>query len=281
MEHPDSSSAPNEAAMSLGAMAERLEQQGARYLLDGAAGWLQGRTMYGGASSFIAYAAARRQFPDLGPMRAGQIGFIAPVGEQLQIEAKMLRSGRNVSHVETSITCDGALAHRAIWLFGAPRESNGAVAAPVARDVIAPEEAEPLGDHEFLPDFLARMETRRVLSEAPQSGALRSESPRDAVIRRWVRLKERGGLDPLGELIAIGDTLPPGAMRAMERRGPISSINWALTPLGDAPQTRDGWWLLETATNHLGHGFSSETLRMWNTDGCEVMRGLQSVAVFG
>jgi hypothetical protein len=276
MEHPENSSAPDEAAMSLGAMAKRLEQHGDRYLLDGAAGWLQGRTMYGGASSFIAYAAARRQFPDLGPMRAGQVGFIAPVGEQLEIEAKMLRGGRNVSHVETSITCEGALAHRAIWLFGAAREANGAVAASVELELIAPEEAEPLGDHEFLPDFLMRMDTRRVLSEAPQS-----EAPRDAVIRRWVRLKERGGLDPLGELIAIGDTLPPAAMRAMERRGPISSINWALTPLGDAPQTRDGWWLLETATNHLGHGFSSETLRMWNTDGREVMRGLQSVAVFG
>jgi hypothetical protein len=31
----------------------------------------------------------------------------------------------------------------------------------------------------------------------------------------------------------------------------------------------------------MADGFSSETLRMWNADGVEVMRGLQSVAIFG
>lgn len=276
MDNPYHTSAPDEAARGLGAMAARLAPVGERLGLDGAAGWLQGRTMYGGASSFLAYAAARRIFPDLGPMRAGQVGFIAPVGEQLEIEAKMLRSGRNISHVETSLYCEGALAHRAIWLFGPARESNGAVAPALEADLIAPEEAPPLGEHELVPDFILRMDVRRALPKEPAEAA-----PRGAVIRRWVRLKERGGLDPLGELIAIGDTLPPGAMRAMERRGPISSINWAFTPLSDAPQTREGWWLLETSSNYMGHGFSSETLRMWNTDGCEVMRGLQSVAVFG
>jgi acyl-CoA thioesterase len=276
MDTLDNTSAPDEAAMGLGAMAARLTPVGERFVLDGAAGWLQGRTMYGGASSFLAYAAARRTFPELGPLRAGQIGFIAPVGEQLEIEAKMLRSGRNVSHVETSLYAEGALAHRTIWLFGPARESNGAVAPALESDLIAPEEAPPLGEQEFVPDFIMRMDVRRALPKDPAGSP-----PRGAVIRRWVRLKERGGLDPLGELIAIGDTLPPGSMRAMERRGPISSINWALTPLGDAPETRDGWWLLETASNYMERGFSSETLRMWNTDGREVMRGLQSVAVFG
>ncbi|WP_295531170.1 thioesterase family protein [Novosphingobium sp. Chol11] len=268
--------APDEAAMGLGAMAARLAPLGGRYHLDGAQGWLQGRTMYGGASSFLAYAAARRQFPDLGPLRAGQIGFIAPVGEQLEIEATMLRSGRNISHVETSLYCAGALAHRTIWLFGPARDANGAVEPAAEPALLPPEDAPPLDAQEFVPDFILRMDVRRALPKDPVGAA-----PRGAVIRRWVRLKERGGLDPLGELIAIGDTLPPGSMRAMERRGPISSINWALTPLGNAPQTRDGWWLLETSSNFMDCGFSSETLRMWNTDGREVMRGLQSVAVFG
>ena len=100
-------------------------------------------------------------------------------------------------------------------------------------------------------------------------------------IRRWVRLKDRSGLDPVGELVGIGDALPPGSARAMQRMGPISSITWALTILGEVPPTRDGWWLLETRSNHMANGFSSETLRLWNSEGVEVMHGLQSVAVFG
>jgi hypothetical protein len=104
---------------------------------------------------------------------------------------------------------------------------------------------------------------------------------RPGAVRRWVRLKDRSGLDPMAELVAIGDALPPGAARAMARPGPISSITWALTVLGEVPATRDGWWLLETASNFMADGFSSETLRMWNSEGIEVMHGLQSVAVFG
>ncbi|OYZ40086.1 MAG: hypothetical protein B7Y31_07080 [Novosphingobium sp. 16-62-11] len=130
-------------------------------------------------------------------------------------------------------------------------------------DVIAP----PAGMH-----FISNFELRR--GEA-------KDDIRPGVVRRWVRLKDRSGLDPISELVLIGDTLPPGSIRAMERQGPLSSINWSFTLLGDAPQTRDGWWLLETASNHLAEGFSSETLRMWNADGVQVMHGLQSVAIFG
>ncbi|KAJ8137484.1 hypothetical protein OY671_009304 [Metschnikowia pulcherrima] len=109
----------------------------------------------------------------------------------------------------------------------------------------------------------------------PRGGA------RPGAIRRWVRSRDRKGLDPIAESVGIGDASPPGAVRAMERRGPISSINWSSTSSGDAPRTRDGWWSSETASNHMADGFSSETSRMWNADGVEVMRGSQSVAIFG
>ncbi len=262
----------SEAEMSLGALAARLEPQGGRFRLDGAAGWMQGRTMYGGAAASIALAAAGRTFPDLPPLRAAHVGFVAPVGEQLEAEAVMLRQGRSVAQVETSLYCDGGLVQRSLWLFGSGRRGNGAVPARRAEGLIAPEDAPPLTSNDMAPAFTARMEMRRA---DPAGG-----SPR-GTIRRWVRLKDRSGLDTMAELIGIGDGLPPGSARAMERAGPISSITWGLTILGDAPTTRDGWWLIETASNHMADGFSSETLRLWNSEGMEVMHGLQSVAVFG
>ena len=261
-----------ENALTLGDLAARLEPEGDHFTLHGAAGWLQGRTMYGGASSFIAYMAAIRTFPELPPLRAAQIGFVAPVGEDLHAEARMLRTGKSVSHVETSLQCGGALVHRAAWLFGSARAGNGAVAAARLEDLVAPEDCAELLPNSPAMVFIKRMEIRRA---DPADGAGR------IAWRRWVRLREREAIDPMAAIIAIGDTLPPGSMRAMERPGPISSINWSFTLLGERPETRDGWWLLETASNHMADGFSSETLRMWNTDGIEVIRGLQSVAVFG
>jgi acyl-CoA thioesterase len=261
-----------DAALSLQDLAAGLVADGDGYALHGAAGWLQGRTMYGGASSFIAYTAARRAFPDLPPLRAAQIGFVGPVGEDVQARVTMLRSGKSVSHVETTLVCNDALVHRAVWLFGSARLGNGTV-EPARLDGLEPPEAgeqlQPLSPEMV---FIKRMEIRRASPDAP---------PGRTGWRRWVRLRDRTGLDLTAEMIAIGDTLPPGSARAMERRGPISSINWAFTLLGDPQPSRDGWYLLETASNHMADGFGSETLTMWNADGIEVMRGLQSVAIFG
>lgn len=262
----------DEAVLGLGALAARLVPQDNRYTVDGAQGWMQGRTMYGGAAAFIAFSAAKTKFPGLPPLRAAQVGFIAPVGERLEAEAVMLRQGRSVSQVETTLLCDGAVVQRGLWLFGSARENNGAVPAARLEGLAPPENSPPLSPGDMAPAFTQRMDMRR----AEPKGGLQP-----GTVRRWVRLKDRSGLDPMAELVGIGDALPPGSVRAMKRLGPISSITWALTVLGDTPVTRDGWWLLETASNHMADGFSSETLRMWNSEGTEVMRGLQSVAVFG
>ena len=269
---------PSDGALRLTAvqLARALRRDGNRFVVDDAAadvaGWMQGRTMYGGASGFLAYAAARATFPHLPPLRGAQIGFVGPVDAAIEIEVTMLREGRSVAQVATDITCNGALAHRTLWLFGSARSSNGTVAAPRIENPGAVDTAAPIDDTGFAPAFLDHFEMREAGPPAPGQAAS---------VCRWLRLKRREGLDPLAELVLVGDCLPPGAIRAMERPGQISSINWSLTVLGDAPATRDGWWLLETSSNHMAEGFGSETLRMWNSDGVEVMRGLQSVAIFG
>lgn len=100
-------------------------------------------------------------------------------------------------------------------------------------------------------------------------------------MRRWFRLRTDPGLDTVSHLILVGDTLPPGSMRAMQRQGPLSSINWTINILDPQAQTRDGWWLAETASDHADHGYSSERLRLWNADGELVMVGMQAAAIFG
>ena len=47
--------------------------------LSSASDWMQGRTLYGGASALVAFTHANRKFSDLPPLRSAQIGFVAPV----------------------------------------------------------------------------------------------------------------------------------------------------------------------------------------------------------
>lgn len=235
--------------------------------------WMQGRTLYGGASALIAYTAVTRAFPDLPPLRGAQIAFVAPTGPEMELRREVVRQGRNVAQVRSEIWCEGTCALTAFWLFGTDREPNALHdAAPVDEWPGAPEDAEP-AMHGKGPAFIQN--NFEILRAQEQQG------PGAPVVRRWARLTERSGLDPVSELILMGDVLPPGAMRAMQRQGPLSSINWSFNLLDSAPATRDGWWLAETASQHADAGYSSERLRLWNADGKQILDGMQCVAVFG
>lgn len=241
--------------------------------LPDAENWMQGRTLYGGASALIAYTHAIRAFTNLPPLRAAQVGFVAPVGGRVELQAEIVRQGRSVTQLRSELYQDGALALTAFFLFAAPRKPNALYPNRKPSDFPPPaEESEDVMSDKG-PSFLRNnFEIRR---------AQNVSGPGEPVVRRWARLKNREELDPISELILLGDVLPPGAMRAMQRQGPISSINWSFNLLETNPQTEDGWWVSENASQHANNGYSSERLRLWNSEGQQVIDGLQSVAIFG
>jgi acyl-CoA thioesterase len=97
---------------------------------------------------------------------------------------------------------------------------------------------------------------------------------------RWVRLEQRNALDPMVELMAVADALPPAAMPLQETPGPVSSLTWMVNLLTNEPTTRDGWWLLSSRSSYAREGCSSQTMMIWNADGESVASGMQSVALF-
>ncbi len=259
--------------MSIASLIDPISPDGGKASLAHAEAWMQGRTLYGGASALIAYTAATRAFPDLPALRAAQVGFVAPVGGAIELRREIVRQGRNVVQVRSEIWCEGQCALTALWLFGTGREANALHAAPrLAEWPGTPGEAEEVATDRG-PAFIAHNFTLRRAQDERGPGA--------PIVRRWARLKEQGVLDPVSELILMGDVLPPGAMRVMKRMGPISSINWSFNLLDPAPATQDGWWLAENASQHADHGYSSERLRLWDAQGRQVLDGMQAVAVFG
>lgn len=259
--------------MSIASLTDPITPQGGQVRFDNLDHWMQGRTLYGGASALIAYTAAVRAFEDLPPLRAGQVAFVAPTGPDVELKREIVRQGRNVAQVRSEIWCEGRCTLTAFWLFGQERETNAThEGAPMADWPGPPEKAEQVMDGKG-PAFIQHNFDLRRAQELRGRG--------EPVVRRWARLSERGGLDPVSELILLGDVMPPGAMRAMQRPGPISSINWSFNLLETTPVTRDGWWLSENASQHAAAGYSSERLRLWNAEGKQVLDGMQCVAIFG
>lgn len=228
--------------------------------------WLQGRTAYGGLSAAIALAAAKTAYSDLPPLRSAQIAFVGPIAGAVAATPALLRRGKNSAYVSCDVTCGGEIGLRALFLFMASRHS-----AISHLDLAAPNIEEPganLVEPAKMPQgFLTNFE-------------FSTWNASNGTVRRWVRLRDRAGVDPEVELIAIADALPPAAMTLAKQWGPISTTTWQINLVTDTVQTSDGWWLLEAKTLHAGHGSSSQTMTIWNRSGDPVATATQSVALF-
>ncbi|HEX4694771.1 thioesterase family protein [Sphingomonas sp.] len=232
--------------------------------------WLQGRTSYGGLSAALALHAAQNSDEDLPPLRSALVAFIGPLSGDIVIRASRLRRGRNAAFVQADVESEAGLGLRATFVFMSAVESK--VDYQVGK---APDYAPPGPD-------ATTFKGNSAVSFAQNFELLdrRDETVGPAEWLRWVRLNEREGLDPMVELMAVADCLPPAALKLVGGPAPCSSMTWQLNVLGSQPTTRDGWWLLRADAAYAKGGSSSQEMRIWNTDGEPIAEQMQSVAIF-
>lgn len=233
-------------------------------------GWYQGRTAYGGLSTAIAYHAASLVEDSLPPLQSAQVAFVGPLAGEVEVRATMLRRGRNTAFVQTEIESEAGIGHTGTFIFMAPRDSHVEYEG-LPRPTFPPipeEENRRSGPPEFFTGKMQYPEKRLTLGK------------NDPYLGNWHRLIDRDGIDPVAELLCMGDALPPSAMGLMTEKGMVSSMNWQVNLLTDAPATEDGWWFVESRTHHAANGASSQYMSVWNSEGEPVMTGMQSVAIF-
>lgn len=253
------------------ALLDAAEREPGLLELDLPEGWTQGRTAYGGLSAAVAYRAARSVQPELPPLRAAQIAFVGPVSGRIAARATLLRRGRTSAFVRADLFADDAVTLSATFLFMDERASEVRLEAAAMPDVPAPEDA-ARAMHRGAPAFTERLDYGHGLPFAERG---------KPELLRWVRLRDRDGLDAATEMLLVGDALPPGAAPLMPRPAPISSANWTINLLTPAPTTVDGWWLLQSRAEHAAGGVSSQVMRAWNRSGSAVLSGGQTVSIFG
>jgi acyl-CoA thioesterase len=236
--------------------------------------WMQGRTTFGGLTAALCLEGAQRACPGLPPLRSAQVSFLGPAGGPVGIAVTRLRAGRSVSFVSVDLSGREGLATRALFTFGAARQSvfdRRFVAPPPP--VSGPERCTPYFPAVFLPAFTRHFDARLARGALPVSGSGEHEH------FAWVRHRDAGATSTAA-LLALAD-VPPPAMLAMFREfAPISTMTWIVNLLTSTPSSRDGWWLLRFAADHAGEGYSSQDMTVWNSDGEAVIAGRQCVAIF-
>ncbi len=238
--------------------------------------WMQGRTTYGGFSSALLLNTARSHRDDLPPLRSALINFTAPIGSSPAVCSEILRQGRNVTTVSTRAEIDGKTVATGTFTFGRSQDSQYSVHCPPkpAKD---PEQSEPYFPPEIPKPpaaFLDNFEIKLIEGARPFSGAERG------YVRLWARHRDEKIRDSIEGLISIADMPPPAIFTMLNKPAANSSINWIFNVLSEDVRTRDGWWLMEHELTAGRNGYSSQVMRMWNTDGDLVVDGMQSVIIF-
>lgn len=236
--------------------------------------WQQGRTAYGGLSSAIALAAAMQVGgEELPPLRSAQISMIAPLYGDIEVRAKLVRRGKNATWISSEITSEQGTALTASLVFMGP------VSSPLELDERKPPDA--LIPVEEAKDFINENAPVFLRTHFDIRFALPKTTEKRPELCWWVRARERDGLDPMVELMLVGDAMPPGVMPLLTPRIAVSTMQWHCNLLTALPATRDGWWLLRSSADYAQHGCSSEPLGTWNADLEPMMASTQSVAFFG
>jgi acyl-CoA thioesterase len=232
--------------------------------------WHQGRTCYGGMSSVLAYQAAKLAADDLPPLQSAQIAFVGPLAGEIEVSAHILRRGKNTAFIQAEISGADGVGLTCNFIFMNRRQSHLDYVNIPAPDfpLIPTDDVVRSGPPEFFTGHMQYPDKRLELGMATNR------------LASWHRLTEHQGLDHIAELICIGDALPPSAMGLMTEKGMVSSMNWQINMLTDAPTTENGWWYLSSETHHAANGASGQYMTVWNSSGEAVLTGMQSVAIF-
>lgn len=236
--------------------------------------WLQGRTVYGGLSAALCLNAALQAFEGLPPLRSAQLTFIGPATGALTAAPTLLRQGKSAAYVGVDLTGEAGLAVRAVFSFGAARQSAFCERRLPAPAAPAPEACEPF--------FLSTRPTFSHHFEALNAGRSRPvTSATDPDYLAWLRHKDPAARSGLIGLLALADATPPAAMSMFTGPAPISTMTWMVDVLTEPEDVGgDGWLLLESRAETVCEGYSSQPMALWTRDGRPLIAARQCVAVF-
>lgn len=240
--------------------------------------WLQGRATFGGWLAAHALRAMRASLPAGAPLslQGFQGTFLAPVAPgDVELRTASLRSGRNVTFVESRVSGGDELCATFIGAFGRERSSSVSVAAREMPSAPAPETLARFPRVPGLtPAFADNFDFRWTSGAQPFSG----EGP--AGIAGWVRPSSPTRPDE-GLVLALLDSWPPPILSLMPGPSPASTMQWQLEVYADVDDVAaDAWWFYESRAAVARNGLSSSEAWLWTAEGRLVAYERQAIADF-
>ncbi|KZN38618.1 hypothetical protein N480_13265 [Pseudoalteromonas luteoviolacea S2607] len=243
--------------------------------------WSQGRTVFGGLSAALMLKHMYLHInDDTRNLLSFSCNFVAPLLTEtpFTISTKVLRSGKNVTQVETTIHQNDATCLVSLACFGIQRQSKVVVHAeetPIKlNENINPRQTLRYVEGLF-PAFIQNVDLNLQHGAMPFSGADSSD------IHGWMRFKdnEQGNLKEL-HVLALADAWPPTLLQLCDSPSPASTVSWYIEFLQPLALNDSQWLGYQVSTHQANGGYGTEDAKVFSQTGELVALSRQTVAVF-
>ncbi len=249
-----------------------------RYLAHLDTSWGQGRALFGGIQAALMVRACDSLIEDDSRrLRTLSLSFCkAAAAGDIEIEARLERGGRYVSHFTARLVQNEETVATAIALYARDRDDPLVFEGAEPPVLPEPESIERLPPHPANPVFTRHFDTRFVPGTQPYAGA---EEPE---VAGWLRFAEPTTLDGAA-MAALLDVWPPAVLSTLAPPRASASVDLRydiLQPLPIADAAIDDFYAFRCRIIHWSAGHGIDEGELWTRDGRPVARIRQLRVIF-
>ncbi|MBW8190119.1 thioesterase family protein [Neiella marina] len=243
-----------------------------------AAGWGQGRTVFGGITAALAFRAIEKRLAAPRVLRSLTTNFVGPLAseQEFEINVDILREGRSATQALASIVQNGKTTTVCQACFGDARPSKIAVQDQRSHHMPQPAKANFLPQiPKVTPKFL------RHIDLAKQEGGWPFTGKRHHTIGGWMRFKQPPANISDAHLIALIDAWPPTILQMLKWPAPASTMSWNLEFIHPhRPVSGENWFAYQALTRQASDGYGHTEADIYDSYGELVAISRQVVAIF-
>ena len=240
--------------------------------------WTQGRTLYGGISAALLYAAIKEQVSPDRVMRAFSCNFVGPLNADspFHIDVEVLREGKNASQVLARIVQDDKVAVVSQVCFGVSRESKVKVMNRDSHSMEIPNKAKFIPQiPKVTPKFL------RYFDLSIDKGGLPFTGNKSSELHGWMRYKQAPQSLTDAHLIGLIDAWPPTVLQMLKWPAPASTMSWNIEFIHPhAAFSGSEWFAYQACTRQAMDGYAHTEANIWDQRGQLIAISRQAVGVF-
>lgn len=240
--------------------------------------WAQGRTVYGGLSASMLFAAARAYVAPERVLRSMTTNFVGPLLAEspFLISVEVVRAGKNVSQIQARALQDGKNCVVCQFCFGEDRDSKIVVENNEYHGLIEPKKGNFIPQiPKVTPKFLQHFDLAIEQGGIPFTGKKTSE------YYGWMRYKKPPQAISDAHIVGIIDTWPPTLLQMLRWPAPASTVSWNLEfihPHRTILPT--DWFAYKCNTRQAAGGYGHTEATIWDSHGEVIALSRQTVAVF-